>query len=713
LSGLPTIPTDDSQLANSAGYITTNGTAAWAMSATIAQTALNGTGGQFGDAAFYNMSAFPTKAQGILATTALQTGTSTVSGITVTISGTTFTISGTGTALLGSSNTWTAPQTFTGGTSTGGLYVNPTFSGTVTGAATAAQGALASSALQPTGGAFDSSTLDFISRSGITDLKEEVAIDAFVKSLKAASLWSKFYAIYPYVGSSATSCAQNLVGSTFTITWNGSVNFNKLGMHGDGISGYGDTGFIPATHSTAGTDFAMGVDVLSQEQLMVLGVGSGNGDMGVNGGGGMSIIARDSSNIYTLSIPAWGGNSNGYTGSAKGLWVTNRLGTSVGSFRDALTLAWYDGIAVNATLPAFSIYVGAVNNSVNNSNIWMPCERTQSLAFIAQGLTLAQAESLITIIERFRTSMGRDTEVFVPKMSCVFTGDSLTVGSPLYGASAWPRQLLNQSANGWNTASIRNVIYYATGGVSSAYAISGWASIQQLLYYGDTTNVATSWYPTDARLLSVWFGTNDIQQGLDHTVAYANLKTIWANGRAAGARVAAATIMKRGDFTTAQEAQRVSLNADIRSHPELYDYLWEPDLILTDFTNLTYFQSDQIHCTALGYKLLAAAFASRVPMPTALAAVNPINAPTLVTSGSYTITPTDSLIAITGTAGAAITLPTNLPIGQRVTIKDQGGMAGTTPITTVGTVDGVANPSISTNYGGLRVYTNGTRWFGQ
>jgi hypothetical protein len=214
-------------------------------------------------------------------------------------------------------------------------------------------------------------------------------------------------------------------------------------------------------------------------------------------------------------------------------------------------------------------------------------------------------------------------------------------------------------------------------------------------------------------LLSVWFGTNDIQQGLDHTVAYANLKTIWANGRAAGARVAAATIMKRGDFTTAQEAQRVSLNADIRSHPELYDYLWEPDLILTDFTNLTYFQSDQIHCTALGYKLLAAAFTSRVPMPTALAAVNPINAPTLVTSGSYTVNPTDSLIAITGTAGAAITLPANLPIGQRVTIKDQGGAAGTTPITTTGTVDGVANPSISTNYGGLRVYTNGTSWFGQ
>jgi len=84
---------------------------------------------------------------------------------------------------------------------------------------------------------------------------------------------------------------------------------------------------------------------------------------------------------------------------------------------------------------------------------------------------------------------------------------------------------------------------------------------------------------------------------------------------------------------------------------------------------------------------------------------------TALAGGSYTVQASDEIVAVTGNAGATITLPSSLPPGKFITIKDEGGAAGATPITAIGTVDGVANPSITTNYGLLRLYTDGTRWF--
>jgi len=48
--------------------------------------------------------------------------------------------------------------------------------------------------------------------------------------------------------------------------------------------------------------------------------------------------------------------------------------------------------------------------------------------------------------------------------------------------------------------------------------------------------------------------------------------------------------------------------------------------------------------------------------------------------------------------------------GRNVLIKDAGGLAGTNNITVTGTVDGVVNPVINTNYGSLWIYWNGSKW---
>lgn len=84
----------------------------------------------------------------------------------------------------------------------------------------------------------------------------------------------------------------------------------------------------------------------------------------------------------------------------------------------------------------------------------------------------------------------------------------------------------------------------------------------------------------------------------------------------------------------------------------------------------------------------------------------------------YTALNSDYVIGITSTASArTVTLPkaSKIKQGQMVIVKDESGAAGTNNITVDGdgseTIDGSATKVISSNYGVLRIYSNGSNWF--
>ncbi len=90
---------------------------------------------------------------------------------------------------------------------------------------------------------------------------------------------------------------------------------------------------------------------------------------------------------------------------------------------------------------------------------------------------------------------------------------------------------------------------------------------------------------------------------------------------------------------------------------------------------------------------------------------------TAVNDANYTILATDQVIGYTAlTAARTATLPTSVGAKGKVHIlKDEAGAAGAHTITlaTTGgqTIDGAANKTITTNYGILRVYSDGANWF--
>jgi hypothetical protein len=78
---------------------------------------------------------------------------------------------------------------------------------------------------------------------------------------------------------------------------------------------------------------------------------------------------------------------------------------------------------------------------------------------------------------------------------------------------------------------------------------------------------------------------------------------------------------------------------------------------------------------------------------------------------------TDYLIAYTTlTASRTVTLPSASDMANRILIvKDESGVAGTYNIfinvTAGGTIDGASSKTISTSYGNIEVYSNGSQWF--
>lgn len=83
------------------------------------------------------------------------------------------------------------------------------------------------------------------------DNVSRIAIDTLVIRLKRHGLWDKHLAIYPFIGTTASSQKWNLkdprdADDAFRLTFYGNPVHNAAGIHFDGFSQYIDTHFIPS-----------------------------------------------------------------------------------------------------------------------------------------------------------------------------------------------------------------------------------------------------------------------------------------------------------------------------------------------------------------------------------------------------------------------------------------------------------------------------------
>jgi len=197
----------------------------------------------------------------------------------------------------------------------------------------------------------------FVARSGITDATQIAAVTALVTSARVHGWWDLCDIIYPFVGGTAGTHAQNLKSSSFTITWAGTVTHDANGITGNGTTGFGDTAYIPSSSGqwglnsahfgfyrrTTGTSGSRDYVSVASGGPIVAVAGRGIGAASLNGG----INEVGSSTFASPSVLAWSAvtridsaNKHGYSGAT-----------------DSIT------VSASAGIPVLGVYVLARNNN--------------------------------------------------------------------------------------------------------------------------------------------------------------------------------------------------------------------------------------------------------------------------------------------------------------------------------------------------------------
>ena len=261
-------------------------------------------------------------------------------------------------------------------------------------------------------GVLDPDTANYLAVTGL-DASYGEPLNDLVIGLKTAGLWSKMSAIYPFVGGTAALHKWNLMDprdndNAYRLTFNDpdfhSSHSTALGYRanaqGAGINSrsYADTHFVPLgglTQNSTHLSFYSLQDVPAGDRA----------EMGCYTWSGIAnsrfhlILRYQGVNAYYYGMSEQGASSVPMS-AASGLFVSTRTGaTMTKPYRNGVPLTTDPSPSI--TLPTTSVYIGAINEFGNRSDI--PC----GFASIGAGLNDRENTDLYNIVQAFQTDLNR------------------------------------------------------------------------------------------------------------------------------------------------------------------------------------------------------------------------------------------------------------------------------------------------------------------
>jgi FMN-dependent NADH-azoreductase len=225
---------------------------------------------------------------------------------------------------------------------------------------------------------------------------EATAVNQLTIDMKASNVWTSMKAIYPMIGSSASSCAQNLKSSSFTGTFTSGWTFASTGATPNGTSAYFDTTLNPSTNLTQNNASFSVYSRTNSDGIRC--------DIGCTDSGGavrlISIYAKQSNNINadinstTSRISVANLNSTGFyltRRTANNIFKLDKNGINIGNNTTTDIIV----------MPNFNLYLAGIPFFSQFSN------RENSFASIGDGLTDTQASNLYTAVQTFNTTLSR------------------------------------------------------------------------------------------------------------------------------------------------------------------------------------------------------------------------------------------------------------------------------------------------------------------
>jgi hypothetical protein len=247
--------------------------------------------------------------------------------------------------------------------------------------------------------AYDPDAQAFITAAVITNVTQQGAINTLVLALKGYSIWTKFKAIWPILGGTASQHKFNLKDPrdldaafrlTFTTGWTHSAN-----------------GMTPLVASA--NTFLNAKSVLTQNSTHISYYSRTNSngaevEMGGLSGGTQLLLEIRTSNV-TYFVVNMGGSYPTYSDTdSRAFYVGNRTASNVIN-------GWKNGVKVasnttaSTTPPNFNLFLGAYNNGAGLG--LAPTTKQCAFASIGDGLTDAESANFYTAVQAYQTTLSR------------------------------------------------------------------------------------------------------------------------------------------------------------------------------------------------------------------------------------------------------------------------------------------------------------------
>jgi hypothetical protein len=266
------------------------------------------------------------------------------------------------------------------------------------------------STTSPKSSAYDVSARGFFiaqSDAGVTltDTQKN-ATNQLVIDLKAAGIWTKFKAVYPMIGGTATAHKFNLINpadtdAAFRLVFNGGWVHSSTGATPNGTNGWANTFCLPSNMALnsihlshySRSNNAKGVDVSCAGQNA-----NAYCELAIkfNASGGWVKLNTIPNAVAQTSV------------DARGHFIGNRTASTVSKFiRNGVNLNTYT-VASN-TNPPVNLAIGG-NLYLNASNVlqvYSYSNKECAFASIGDGLTDADAINFYNIVQDFQRSLNR------------------------------------------------------------------------------------------------------------------------------------------------------------------------------------------------------------------------------------------------------------------------------------------------------------------
>jgi hypothetical protein len=269
----------------------------------------------------------------------------------------------------------------------------------------------------------------FLNAANITSFQQASAVNKLVVDLKAAGVWTKMKAIYPFVGGSATSHKWNLkdprdLDAAYRLVFNGGWTHTGTGALPNGSNGYADTKLKP-------TDMVQNSAHMSTYLRTQLDNGV---DMGcstnyyffISANQGASQPPRGPLNLYSFSYTGLNLPTQAFYLASRTDSTTNKL------YRNTSIIS--NQTNTSSVPEAYNIYLGAGNR---NNSIWQPSAREQAFSSIGDGLTDAEVTALYTAVQTYQTSLGRQVDTPVYNNGLVLNLDASNANSYPGTGTTW------------------------------------------------------------------------------------------------------------------------------------------------------------------------------------------------------------------------------------------------------------------------------------